>query len=204
MRKIEFKELKLKHLHEEGQFYKNYLKRVENNIEENSSFQMPSKQYEIFYLNILEGKIILLNKEYIQNNNLSGQEVFYNYSIAKKIYHLMLDIQDLIEDEEKEKNELYKRERLEKSDQITELKKEDDRLFSQAIEKYNIIKNSDLYTQYLELQEENRKLKEKNEELQEELEQYSNLKTTKLSFFKKIRNKVKNKKERRKIGEKGC
>lgn len=197
MRKIEFKELKLKHIREEGQFYKNYLERVENNVEEDTSFQIPSKQYEIFYLNILEGKMILLNKDYIQNDNISEQEVFYDYSIAKKIYHLLLDIQDLIEDEEKEENELYKRERLEKSEQITELKQKDDKLFSQAIEKYNLIKNSNLYTQYLALQEENRQLKGKNEELLEELKKYSNLKTTKVSFFRKIRDKLKNKRGRK-------
>lgn len=141
--------------------------------------------------------MILLNKDYIQNDNVSEQEVFYDYSIAKKIYHLLLDIQDLIEDEEKEENELYKRERLEKSEQITELKQKDDKLFSQAIEKYNIIKNSNLYTQYLALQEENRQLKEKNEELLEELKKYSNLKTTKVSFFRKIRDKLKNKRGRK-------
>lgn len=64
MRRIEFSELKLKNINEET-FYERYMEQLEQSIKEDTTFGVPVKQYEIFYLNILGGKIILLNKEYI-------------------------------------------------------------------------------------------------------------------------------------------
>ena len=73
------------------------------------------KKYEIFWLNILGGKIILLNKKHIKNANFENQELYYDYNIAHKIYTLLSDIYDDIESEKQEINELYLNERLKKS-----------------------------------------------------------------------------------------
>lgn len=192
MRNIEFSELKLKDINDEDTFYKFYLKRIQNSKRENKLFHKPSQQYEIFHLNILEGKIILLNKDYIQKEDTMNQELFYDYEIAYKIYNLMLDIQDGIEDEKNERNELYKRERLSKEEEIIELKKQDEKLFIEDLKKYNIIVNSEVYTKYRELQEENKKLKDENEKLKQQIS--INESNSKMNFFQKIRNRLKYKK----------
>ena len=164
MRTIEFNELKLNDIKSEEQFYQNYLKNITNQIEENNVFHYPEKQYEIFYLNALDGKIILLDKNYINSNNSDGQEIFYDYSIAYKIYNIMLDIYEGIEDEKNEFNELYKIDRLELNEEIDSLKKQDEKIFQQKIEEYNIIINSFLYKEYIKIKEENKILKLKIDE----------------------------------------
>ena len=117
MRKIEFNELKLKNRNGEETFYQSYLKNLPDNIKSDNTFHIPVKQYEIFYLNILGGKLILLNKDYIDKDT-TDSELFFDYSIAYKVYNLMLDIEDGIEDEKNEFNELYKEERLQKNNEI--------------------------------------------------------------------------------------
>lgn len=129
MRNIEFNELKLKNINNEEAFYQSYLRTLPQKIDADNISSIPEKQYEIFYLNILGGKIILLNTKYINSKNTQNQELFYDYSIALKIYNLMLDIYDSIEAEKEEINELYKNERLHKNHEIEELKKQDDVLF---------------------------------------------------------------------------
>ena len=129
MRNIEFNELKLKNINNEEAFYQSYLRTLPQKIDADNISSIPEKQYEIFYLNILGGKIILLNTKYINSKNTQNQELFYDYSIALKIYNLMLDIYDSIEAEKEEINELYKDERLHKNHEIEELKKQDDVLF---------------------------------------------------------------------------
>lgn len=129
MRNIEFNELKLKNINNEEAFYQSYLRTLPQKIDADNISSIPEKQYEIFYLNILGGKIILLNTKYINSKNTQNQELFYDYSIALKIYNLMLDIYDSIEAEKEEINELYKDERLHKNYEIEELKKQDDILF---------------------------------------------------------------------------
>lgn len=168
MRKIEFCELKLKDNNNEENFYEFYLQNLQDNIEEKDSFTTPEKKYEICFLNILEGKTILLNKNYINSKDNSEPELFYDYSIAYKVYNLMLDIEDGIEAEKNEFNELYKDERLEKSKEIEELKKQDEEIFKKKQEEYNIIINSAIYKQYIEIKEENEKLKDENKKLIEE------------------------------------
>lgn len=130
MRKIEFSELKLKDIKDEKLFYEVYLKNIQNRTQNNiQSFQ---KQYEIFHLNILGGKTILLNTDYINSKDDNEKELFFDYDIALKIYNLILDIEDSIEDEKNEFNELYKNERLEKLKEIERLKLEDNKLFQGA------------------------------------------------------------------------
>ena len=129
MRNIEFNELKLKNINNDEAFYQSYLRTLPQKIDADNISSIPEKQYEIFYLNILGGKIILLNTKYINSKNTQNQELFYDYSIALKIYNLMLDIYDSIEAEKEEINELYKNERLHKNHEIEELKKQDDVLF---------------------------------------------------------------------------
>jgi len=114
MRKIEFHELKLKNTEDANMFYQSYLQTFQKPALKEDSFQRPSKQYEICYLNILDGKLVLLNKDYIEKFDISNQELFFDYSLALTIYSLMLDIQDGILDEKQECNELYKEERLKK------------------------------------------------------------------------------------------
>lgn len=66
MRNVELNELNLKNDCDEEMFYQLFLKGLKTEIKENGIFKKPSKEYEIFYLNILGGKIILLKK--IQQN----------------------------------------------------------------------------------------------------------------------------------------
>lgn len=193
MRKIEFNELKLKNVTTEESFYQYYLKTLQSHVEENKeSFNKPEKQYEIFYLNILNGKIILLNKEYINSENDEEQELFFDYSIAFKIYNLMLDIFDGIEDEKNEFNELYKNERMQKSEEIEILKKQDNEMFQKMQEEYNIIIKSSLYKEYNQLKEENEKLKQENKKLTEEINNKTAIQNTNISFWQRLINKLKN------------
>lgn len=191
MRTIEFNELKLNDIKSEEQFYQNYLKNITNQIEENNVFHYPEKQYEIFYLNALNGKIILLDKNYINSNNSEGQEIFYDYSIAYKIYNIMLDIYEGIEDEKNEFNELYKIDRLELNEEIDSLKKQDEKIFQQKIEEYNIIINSFLYKEYIKIKEENKILKLKIDEFVKKTNNVSIVKDNNIGFFRKFINKLK-------------
>ena len=145
MRKIEFDELKLKDIKDEETFYQIYLEKLQDDIELNNTLQFPVKQYEIIYLNILGGKLILLNKNHITNKSENGVEIFFDYSIAFKVYNLLLDIRDGIENEKYEFNELYKDERLKKYEEIEELIKQDDELFQNKQKEYNSTINSNIY-----------------------------------------------------------
>lgn len=193
MRKIEFNELKLKDNNNEENFYEFYLQNLQDNIEEKDSFTSPEKKYEICFLNILEGKIILLNKNYINSSDTSEQELFYDYSIAYKVYNLMLDIEDGIVAEKDEINELYKDERLEKSKEIEELKKQDEEIFRKKQEEYNIIINSIIYKEYIEIKEENEKLKNENKILIEKINNKPVMISKKeIGWFQKLTNIFKN------------
>ncbi len=191
MRKIEFNELKLKNINNEESFYQYYLENLQNNIEEETCFTEPKRKYEIFYLNIFGGKIILLNTNYINSESNSEQELFFDYSTAYRIYNLMLDIEDGIDAERDEFNELYKDERLKKNEEIEQLKKQDTEKFLKKKEEYNIIINSEIYLKYLKLKEENEKLKNENAMLIEKSN--NNLITkNKVGIFQKLINVFKN------------
>lgn len=191
MRKIEFNELKLKNTYDEETFYQFYLANPQKELIESNYFNEPNKLYEIFYLNILGGKIILLNKDYIQNNDTSNQELYYDYKTAIEIYTCLLDIYDGIESEQNEINELYKEERLQLDKKINELIQKDEKLFNTAIAEYNTIKNSKIYEEYIYLKEENQKLKKQIKELTKELPVYknnNNIIQKIINKFKKISN----------------
>ena len=193
MRKIEFSELKFKDINDEETFYQVYLKNLNNSAEEDNELKIPEKQYEIFYLNILDGKLILLNKDYINNNDYSDIDLFFDYKTALKIYNLMLDIKDGIEDEKNEFNELYKDERLQKNIEIGNLRKQDDELFKKKQIEYNAIINSDMYKKYFKTEEENKQLKIENEKLKKEIEDILIEKNKKIGFFQRLLNRFKNK-----------
>lgn len=194
MRKIEFNELKLKDINDEETFYQTYLKKLQKNVNTDKNYHVPIKQYEIFFLNILGGKLILLNKDYINNNDITNSEIFFDYSIALKVYNLMLDIIDGIEAEENEFNELYKNERLQKDKEIEQLKKQDDMLFQKKQDECNDVMNKDIYNNYLKLNEENKQLKLENEKLKEEIKQISIEPNNNIGFFQRLINRFKNKK----------
>lgn len=188
MRKVEFNELKLKNTYDEDAFFQFYLGNLQKELREKDFFNKPTKQYEIFYLNILGGKIILLNTDYIQNNDTTNQELYYDYKIATKVYNYLLDIYDGIESEKNEINELYKNERLKLDNKINKLKQQDNDIFAKALSEYNIIKNSKIYDEYIILKEENQRLKEQNEELTKRITLFEN---NNISIFQKIINKFK-------------
>ena len=194
MRKIEFNELKLKNINDEETFYQVYLKKLQKNINNDNNILAPIKQYEIFFLNILGGKLILLNKDYINNTDNTNSELFFDYSIALKVYNLMLDIIEGIEAEENEFNELYKNERLQEDKEIEQLKKQDDILFQNRKDEYNDVINTNICNNYLILKEENKQLKFQNEKLKEEIKQLSLEKSNNTNFFQRLINKLKNKK----------
>jgi hypothetical protein len=136
MRKIEFNELKLSQSYDEYEFYNYYLKHLNKKIINKDALKKPEKKYEIFYLNILNGKIILLDKNYLPDNNLDNQELFFDYKTAYEIYNKLLDIYDGIENEQYEFNELYKNERLKINSDIEELKLKDDEIFNNKLKEY--------------------------------------------------------------------
>ena len=105
MRNIEFKELKVKDTYDEENFYQFYLKNLQEEITTQKTFKEPIKQYEIFYLNILGGKILLLDKDYILKEDNTNQELYYNYNLAYKVYNYFLDISDGIDNEKNEFDE---------------------------------------------------------------------------------------------------
>ena len=187
MRKIELSEINLRNKCDEETFYKLYLNELQKDITKDNNFINPSKEYEIFYLNILGGKIILLNKKYILNKDISNQDLYYDYANAFKIYNLLLDIYDGIEDEKNEINELYKEERIKKEEYIKKLQLEDEELFLRKRQEYYIIVNSNIYKEYIRLQIYNEKLKKENNDLREKLN--NNLKQN-FGFFSKILNKL--------------
>lgn len=191
MRKIKFNELNLKNINDVNVFYQYYLKTLQSEVETDSSFHLPTKQYEIFSLDELDGKLFLLNKNYIKNEDTTNQELFYDYSIAFEIYNLFLDIYDGIEDEKNEFNELYLNERLEKNNQIEILKAEDESLYLKALEEYDIITNSQIYNDYLNLLKENESLRKELSQLKENSSNNFKLKTTNSSLLEKIINKIK-------------
>lgn len=188
MRKIEFNQLRLKNSYNEDEFYQFYLENLPKEFSKKTSFGKPEKQYEIFYLNILGGKVILLNKDYIQNDNITNQELYYDYKIATEIYNGLLDIYDSIESEKNEINELYKDERLKIDDKINKLRQQDDTIFAKVLSEYNIIKNSKIYDEYISLKEENEKLKEQNKEL---IKRIAICENNNISIFQKIINRFK-------------
>lgn len=187
MRKIEFNELKLKNNCSEEQFYEIYIQGIDTVPTESIIISKPVKKYEIFLLNILDGKIIAINKNYINHDNFDGQELYYNYDIAKQIANYLSDIQDGILAEQYEFIELYKEERLKKDKLISELKLQDEKIFNEKEKEYNILINSKLYSEYQKILEENNKLKLENKNLL-----MTNQKKT--GFFAKLVNKIKNKK----------
>lgn len=189
MRKIEFKELKVKDTYDEEKFYEFYLKNLQEEIPTQKIFKEPTKQYEIFYLNILGGKILLLDKVYIIKEDEANQELYYDYDSAYKIYNYLLDIYDGIEDEKNEFNELYKEERLKLDSNIEKIKEDDDKLYKKAVNDYNIIKNSQLYKEYIKIIKENKKLTEQNEELNEKI---NNITKNNMGFIQKILSKFRN------------
>ena len=193
MRKIEFCELKLKNINNEETFYYTYLKNLHDSVKEDKMLQIPEKQYEIFLLNILGGKLILLNTDFITNKDFNGAELFFNYSIALKVYNLLLDIIDGIEDEKNEFNELYKDERLKKNKEIEQLKKQDDKLFKNRQIEYNTIINSYIYKEYLEIKEENKQLRLENERLKEKIKINNREQNDNIGFFQKLVNRFNNK-----------
>lgn len=138
MRYIEFNQLKLKNIKDEELFYEYYLQTLPEVLDEDDKNEMPMKQYEIFELNILDGKIILLKTSYINSKEIDGQELFFDYSIALKVYYLMLEIDECEKAEEEEISELYIEEKIEKQKEIEKLKKIDEKLYKEAIEEYKI------------------------------------------------------------------
>lgn len=191
MRNIEFKELKVKDNYDEENFYQFYLKNLQEEITIQKTFKEPIKQYEIFYLNILGGKILLLDKDYIAKEDNTNQELYYNYDLAYKIYNYLLDIYDGIEDEKNEFNELYKNERLKINSNIEKIRKEDNDIYIKALNEYNIIKNSQLYKEYINIIEKNKKLKEQNKELNEKI---NNITKNNIGLVQRIFNRLKNRK----------
>lgn len=188
MRKVEFNELRQKNMYDEEDFYQYYLENSQRELSEKVFFNEPTKQYEIFYLNILGGKIILLNKDYIKKKDTANQELYYNYKIATEVYNCLLDIYDGIESEKNESNELYKEERLKIDAKINKLRQQDNAIFSEALLEYNIIKNSKIYNEYINLKKENQNLKEQNKELTKRVAIFEK---RNISIIEKILNKFK-------------
>ena len=186
MRKIEFSELKLKKNYSEEDFYNVYLQNSEPSHKKNNLIEEPIKKYEVCQLNILGGKIIAIDKNYIDNPNNDLQELYFDFKIAKKIADYLSDIQDGITAEQEEFVELYKEERLQKDELIKELQLKDNSFFEEQQKEYNILINSSLYSEYQKLLKENEELKIENKNLL--------LNEKHKGFFARLVNKFRNKK----------
>lgn len=135
MRRIEFNELNLKEQYTEDEFLQFYFNNLPKEKNKKTNIT-PYKKYEIFWLNILGGKIILLNKKHIKKADTTNQELYYDYKTAYEIYNNLLDIYDGIDAELSEFNELYLSERLEKSNIISTLKQKDEELFEHDMKEF--------------------------------------------------------------------
>lgn len=186
MRKIEFSELKLKNDYSEEDFYNVYLHNIETSHKKDNLIEEPIKKYEVCQLNILGGKIIAIDKNYIDNPNTDLQELYYDYTIAKEIANYLSDIQDGILAEQEEFVELYKDERLQKDKLIKELQLKDSSIFEEQQKEYNILINSSLYSEYQKLLKENAELKNENKNLL--------LNEKHKGFFARLADKFRNKK----------
>lgn len=186
MRKIEFSELKLKNDYSEEDFYNVYLHNIETSHKKDNLIEEPIKKYEVCQLNILGGKIIAIDKNYIDNPNTDLQELYYDYPIAKEIANHLSDIKDGIMAEQEEFVELYKDERLKKDELIKELQLKDSSIFEEQQKEYNILINSSLYSEYQKLLKENAELKNENKNLL--------LNEKHKGFFARLADKFRNKK----------
>ena len=130
-----------------------------------------------------------LKQKYILKKDISNQELYYDYSIAYKIYNYLIEIYSGINDEMNEMNELYKDERMQKNEEIRILKLKDEELFSKDIQEYDVIYNSSIYKKYMQLQKENEDIKKQNNELLKQLNEKNNV-----GFFDRILNKISTKK----------
>lgn len=159
MRRVKFNELKIADIDNEEQFYQRYLRDVKTKrVESEESFKEPDRKYEIVYLDILGGKIILLEKKFIDSASDDKQMVFYDYSIAYKAFNIMMELKAVTEAERYEEKDLYEDEKSSLRDEIRMLKKEDNLAFSEKEKEYNFILNSPIYKEYSNLKENYEKL----------------------------------------------
>ena len=165
MRRINFNDIRVKDIKDVEEFYKAYIERLPEDKEQDTELMSPVKQYEIVELDVNGGVPVLIDIDNILSFAGEGQEIFYDYKIAYKVYNLLLDIKDSIEAEKEEYPEIYDEERLNILSQIERLKIEDEELFKQKQEEYEIIINSDFFKDYLAIKSEVEKLKEENKEL---------------------------------------
>ena len=93
MRRIDVNRAKLKDYYDEERWYLQYLQNLKTN-HINTSIDKLEKQYEIFYYNILGGKIILLNKDFLPKGEEKNQDLFFDYKTAYKAYNYWLNIYD--------------------------------------------------------------------------------------------------------------
>lgn len=202
MRKVKFSELNIENIENEEQFYERYLKNIKTKkIIGEESFQEPDKKYEIVYLDILGGKIILLEKRFINSNSLDKQMIFYDYSIAYKAFNIMMELKAVTDAEKHEKKDLYDEEKNNLRDEIRMLKKEDNIAFLEKEKEYNFIINSSIYKEYSNMKIAYQKLLNEYKELQskmkdkEESNIYNNqlviVQNEKNGFIRKFINKLK-------------
>ena len=189
MRRIDFKDIRIKDIKDVDEFYKAYIERLPEDKEPDKDLLSPVKQYEIVELDVNGGVPILIDIDNILSFAGDGQEIFYDYKIAYKVYNLMLDIKDGLDSEQEECPEIYDEERLNILAEIERLKIEDEELFKQKQEEYEIIINSDFFKEYVSIKSEVEKLKEENKELKERTIGETGIVIKKEGFFQKFINK---------------
>ena len=189
MRRIDFKDIRIKDIKDVDEFYKAYIERLPEEKEPEKDLLSPVKQYEIVELDHNGGVPILIDIDNILSFAGEGQEIFYDYKIAYKVYNLLLDIKDSIDSEKEEYPEIYDEERLNILAEIERLKIEDEELFKQKQEEYEIIINSEFFKDYLKIKSEVEKLKEENKELKERTVGETGIVLKKEGFFQKFINR---------------
>lgn len=127
----------------------------------------PSKKYEIFNLN---GKTFLTETRGLPNGD--NKELYYNFEIANKIYQIITDIKDSALNDYEEIHDLYKKEILEKENEIEELKVEDRELYEEDIKIYEIVSQTTLFNKYNLLIRDKEYLQKENDNLRETLTKY--------------------------------
>lgn len=127
----------------------------------------PRKKYEIFKLNVDNGKIFVLNEDEIHyDEDKKDQELYYSPNIAKQICELLKQQNEtsigLVEDK-------YSEEIKNANDKIEKLKELDDQEYGLARFLYNSFQDTNILEDYEKMYRSNENLELENKKLREKL-----------------------------------
>jgi len=131
----------------------------------------PNKEFEIFTLDTLGGKVCLAEANILPNGE--NRDLYYNFEIANQVYQKTIDIQDSTFNDYEEVTYIYEREISQIENEILDLKTKDNEEFERDMNAYHLISQTPLYDNYRLLNKDKEKLVEENENLNKTISQYN-------------------------------